>query len=258
VLKDSEKDGVGSNGNRIHDYQYGPFGHTVTVNPGPAPDLNFFTFLGKQGIIEDDRGAGLYYVRARYYDSTTGRFITEDPIANSNLYVYGNNNPISNIDPSGELAFALPLAPAISSATAANGVLIVGGATLIASLSENAIDGYTQLITKMESEISRIKEKNSQRPGVVYELRVNRSGYYTNLRGQQEYLNAGDVWKYGETTNPLKRYSDRFLQLLVPGGLRQVNIKAGTQSQIKIKEKQLIYGYFMRNGQLPPGNLIFR
>jgi|AntRauTorckE5430_2_1112549.scaffolds.fasta_scaffold01454_3 RHS repeat-associated protein len=88
-------------GSNFRDYQYGPFGHIDNVNPGPSPDVNHYTFLGKQGIIEDDREAGLYYIRARYYDASIGRFITEDPVQSSNLYAYGGNNPIKNIDPSG-------------------------------------------------------------------------------------------------------------------------------------------------------------
>ncbi|MCL7752441.1 RHS repeat-associated core domain-containing protein [Polaribacter sp. Z022] len=89
-------------GNRGRDYQYSPFGKPTGVNPAYIPDHNEFTFLGKLGIIEDDRDAGLYYIRARYYDASIGRFITEDPMASSNLYVYGGNNPIKNIDRNGQ------------------------------------------------------------------------------------------------------------------------------------------------------------
>ena len=42
-----------------------------------------------------DSESGLVYLRNRYYDSKTGRFITEDPIKDGlNWYVYANNNPI--------------------------------------------------------------------------------------------------------------------------------------------------------------------
>lgn len=41
-------------------------------------------------------------MRAQYYDATVSRFITEDPVQSSNLYTYGGNNPIKNIDPSGK------------------------------------------------------------------------------------------------------------------------------------------------------------
>jgi RHS repeat-associated protein len=55
-----------------------------------------------------DEESGLYYLRARYYDPTTGRFISEDSnegnVTNPlslNLYTYCTNNPIIYVDPSG-------------------------------------------------------------------------------------------------------------------------------------------------------------
>jgi hypothetical protein len=39
-----------------------------------------------------------------------GRFISEDPAANSNLYIYGNNNPLSYIDPDGRNPFLIAMA----------------------------------------------------------------------------------------------------------------------------------------------------
>jgi hypothetical protein len=50
-------------------------------------------------------------MRARNYDTTTGRFITSDPIAGaipaSNHYAYAGNNPISNTDPTGLWTFSI-------------------------------------------------------------------------------------------------------------------------------------------------------
>jgi RHS repeat-associated protein len=50
--------------------------------------------------------SGLYYMRARYYDPTVGRFISEDPIGfdggTVNLYEYVQNNPVNLVDPFGE------------------------------------------------------------------------------------------------------------------------------------------------------------
>lgn len=55
-----------------------------------------------------DNESGLIYLRNRYYDSTSGRFITEDPIRDGlNWYVYCGNNPVIFVDSSG-LAFTLP------------------------------------------------------------------------------------------------------------------------------------------------------
>ncbi|MCA6566210.1 MAG: RHS repeat-associated core domain-containing protein [Pseudanabaena sp. M151S2SP2A07QC] len=55
---------------------------------------------------ELDAESGLQYNRARYLDSFTGKFISEDPIGfqagDSNLYRYVNNLPITKVDPSGK------------------------------------------------------------------------------------------------------------------------------------------------------------
>ena len=44
----------------------------------------------------------LYYMRARHYDPTIGRFLSEDPIWSTNLYHYAENNPVMWMDPKGE------------------------------------------------------------------------------------------------------------------------------------------------------------
>ena len=44
----------------------------------------------------------MYYYNARWYDAEIGRFISEDSVADDpTLYVYGANNPIINMDPTG-------------------------------------------------------------------------------------------------------------------------------------------------------------
>lgn len=60
-----------------------------------------YAFTGR----EWDSETGLYYYRARYYDSAQGRFISEDPLGletgDSNFYPYAGNQPVVNVDPSG-------------------------------------------------------------------------------------------------------------------------------------------------------------
>ncbi|WP_253959016.1 RHS repeat-associated core domain-containing protein, partial [Paraburkholderia fungorum] len=66
-----------------------------------AADANPQQYTGR----END-GTGLYYYRNRYYDPTTARFISEDPIGwaseQTNAYAYVGGNPVQFTDPTGE------------------------------------------------------------------------------------------------------------------------------------------------------------
>jgi RHS repeat-associated protein len=58
-----------------------------------------FLFTGRVAITQD-----LYYYRARFYNTRSGRFISEDPIglsAGVNFYAYLQNNPLRFTDPLG-------------------------------------------------------------------------------------------------------------------------------------------------------------
>jgi RHS repeat-associated protein len=89
-------------------YTYEPFGKT-TVS---GTSTNSFKYTGRENDTD-----GLYYYRARYYGSGGGRFLQEDPIGISgglNLYNYVNSNPVNAIDPTGQIAWALPAIPVIA------------------------------------------------------------------------------------------------------------------------------------------------
>lgn len=84
--------------NITHLYRYEDFGW-VTKESEPVNENNRFKYVGTYGVEYDKQD--LYYMRARYYRPSIGRFLTEDPVWHTNLYPYADNNPISRIDPLG-------------------------------------------------------------------------------------------------------------------------------------------------------------
>jgi len=59
-------------------------------------------YCGNLGPQQDDE-SGLIYVRARYYESTSGRFLSQDPNGHGkNWLVYCSNNPVNLADPTGQ------------------------------------------------------------------------------------------------------------------------------------------------------------
>ncbi len=65
---------------------------------GSVSPLSPFGYCGEY----TDSETGFVYLRNRYYDTQTGRFISEDPIKDGdNWYAYCDSNPVNKIDPSG-------------------------------------------------------------------------------------------------------------------------------------------------------------
>ena len=92
---------IGENGAIQATYYYDAFGN-ITEQTGDVN--NSITYAGYQYDKETD----LYYLNARYYDSKTARFLSEDTYTGDpndplslNLYSYCVNNPITYSDPTG-------------------------------------------------------------------------------------------------------------------------------------------------------------
>lgn len=93
-------DGIGSTtgltdeqGDVTDEYEYDVFGATRSQT-GSSP--NEFKFTGEQ--VDS---TGMEYLRARYYDQATGRFLSQDPLPLLQQYPYVMNNPVNLVDPYG-------------------------------------------------------------------------------------------------------------------------------------------------------------
>ena len=85
-------------------YEYDAFGNSFTKS-GTTP--NNYLYRGEQF----DADLGLYYLRARYYNPQTGRFLSRDPEDGNptdpkslHKYLYAGGDPVNMIDPMGREA----------------------------------------------------------------------------------------------------------------------------------------------------------
>ena len=95
-----------TDGNIMAEYVYDAWGnHTITTDIGGIGTLNPFRYRG----YYFDTETGLYYLKSRYYDPQTGRFINADiviagvggSIQGYNMFSYGFNNPVNMDDQTG-------------------------------------------------------------------------------------------------------------------------------------------------------------
>ncbi|MFY9234893.1 MAG: RHS repeat-associated core domain-containing protein [Fimbriimonadaceae bacterium] len=85
---------------------YDAFGLPTGTTQSPTGPFGFAAGWGYQ----EDGDYGVKLLGHRYYDGSTGRFLTRDPIrSRANWYSYTANNPTRHVDPSGLLLLELAI-----------------------------------------------------------------------------------------------------------------------------------------------------
>lgn len=137
-----------STGAQVSRTRYSAFGqsHTTASQPGLA---GAYAYTGH--AAED--GSGLVYARARWYDPSIGRFVSEDPANGANLYTYVDNDPLSFTDPSGAVA-----ATEYSLISSRNGVQIYAPAHLVGNATARA---FAQTVAKMVNAVLQASFRNN-------------------------------------------------------------------------------------------------
>jgi RHS repeat-associated protein len=156
-------------------YRYDTSGNPAATN---GPETRY-SFAGAQF----DSTSGLYYMRDRYYDPGTGRFISEDPAVlhsihgslgrwthvdpsadltnpvTSNLYAYALNDAVYFTDPSGD---------GLLSAGLAKGLAIVGCSLVLGSVSGLAPAEAQSALDKCADFVQAVGDDMEKR----YEMRL--------------------------------------------------------------------------------------
>jgi RHS repeat-associated protein len=88
---------TGSGTSPVTNYDDNVANELVLIQPPSDPGISF-AYVGLFGYLWDNP---FYYVRARCYDPTTGRWYSRDSGDSNSAYVYALNSPIMFIDPLG-------------------------------------------------------------------------------------------------------------------------------------------------------------
>ncbi len=125
-------------GNVVVKYKYDAWGNHKVLDAAGA-EITSSSHIGNKNPFRYrgyyyDTETGLYYLQTRYYDPAIGRFLNMDSInyanpesiSGLNLYAYCGNNPVMNVDPTGEFAitaFALALILGIGAGAVVGGTV---------------------------------------------------------------------------------------------------------------------------------------
>jgi RHS repeat-associated protein len=113
-------------------YTYDPFGNTTVTGNVNANDVEY---TGR----END-STGLYYFRARYYDPSHQRFISEDPLgqySGINVYRYVHDDPLNRVDPFGLSDITITVTRNTSTPNSTTGTITVNAGSF------GSVSGYS-------------------------------------------------------------------------------------------------------------------
>ena len=117
-------------------YSYDAFGNLLKST---GSTKNCYRYCGEQF----DETTGLYYLRARYMDTSMGRFISQDSYAGSisdpvslHKYLYANANPVTYSDPSGYKSVA-EMAVVGAAIGALTGIIVPNVLSMLKNLDMN-------------------------------------------------------------------------------------------------------------------------
>jgi RHS repeat-associated protein len=195
-----------------------------------------YLFSGEQ----NDPNLSSYFMRARYFNSSSGRFLTADgrpgslvqPLTN-NAYTYALNNPSNRIDPSGNFSLSeISLASALSA----------------------SLQGYRDLLT-LQTAYDTVQKLTAivaatQLPNGLFNPSNNSAGLVYDFRASQfsKYPDIGIECRYKPGTNSLLPVFPYCNSIVIRATQPQSNGLTSLNAQLQIEFDPLRIGGFSAGG----------
>ncbi len=158
-------------------YDYDAFGNKIN-STGTTP--NNMLYRGE----EFDSDLGLYYLRARYMNPLSGRFMSRDPNdpppaglhrmpvdpKKLHKYLYAGGDPVNKIDPRGredseEYHLTLICGGSLNCGLSLTGRQIVGGGLILAIFGRSLADAFGWITERLEQALGPDLHDPSKEPG---------------------------------------------------------------------------------------------
>ena len=225
----------------------------------------FFCPHGYTNAIE----TGLYYLQSRYYNPAWGRFICSDQhpstgqgLSASNMYSYCGNNPVVRKDKDGEafetvfdvISLTTSVIEVASNPSNPGAWIALAGDILDVAVPFVTGVGETVRAVKASQKIVDAADSVKDARKAAQKLHGNSLNSTKINYGYQLIDQEYNVLKYGESKNPYKRYSQKWLDSR--GYSVQIKV-AGTKRGVHAWQHDKIVNYAIITGQRPRLNRSF-
>lgn len=189
-IKNVQNDIIGilnNNLEQIVSYNYDSWGKLISIKDQQGNDItNDVNHIGYKNpyryrSYRYDTETGLYYLQNRYYNPEWGRFISTDVLLSTgtgilehNMYAYCDNNPVMNIDTTGNLSISIGTIIAFIVATA---VVCITAPTIrdtFSNINLPAVSSSTKTKSKTTTTTKtkrKSKRNKSDKDNYIYVLR---------------------------------------------------------------------------------------
>ena len=220
-------------GASVVEYSYDTWGKKVTTTGSLAGTLGLIQPFRYRGYVYDYE-TGFYYLQSRYYDPTTGRFISADVLLSTgqgvlghNCYAYCLDNPVNMVDEGGTEAKAENHKdPTLQGAAERHTILGLG--VSIALLAIYCIGTSKPLINKKKNTINSSRDIYLENP---FSYAINRPSYKT-IEINMDHILSGHSFDGNRGPNK-SRFPKWMTPTLIETAIRFAYKNADKASEIK-------------------------